>query len=155
MPWPQSTDCSLMQVISLLKGTPASPSSSPLTAPEGAPHWANGETHNLQEEGVQRGEEPPTSLEGSLGPDETCRNWFPQEPLVGDGSITLSWRALWEETTNQIFITRWSMKDHRQNPPVLIFFFFLRWVRDRWELALYPSTSSLQPSARVPSHTIP
>ena len=97
--------------------------------------------------------EPPTSLEGSLGPDKTCRNWFPQEPLVGDGSITMSWRALWEETTDQIFITRWSMKDHKQNPPVLIF--FLRWVRDRWERALYPSTSSLQPSLGFPSCTIP
>ena len=154
MPWPQSTDCSLMQVISLLKGTPASPSSSPLTAPEGAPHWANGETHNLQEEGVQRGEEP-------------------QHP----------WKALWvlmrpvgidflKSHLLEMDQLRWAEEPYERKPQIKFslpdevwrttgrihrcwFFFFLRWVRDRWELALYPSTSSLQPSARVPSHTIP
>ena len=155
MPLPQSTDCSLTQVISLLKGTPASPSSSPLTAPEGAPHSANGETPQPAGGRGAKGRRASNipgrlsgswrDLEESISSRATCWRWINyaelKSPMRGNHKSNFHYQMKYEgpqaESTG------------------VDFFFFLRWVRDRWELALYPSTSSLQPSVRFPSHTIP
>lgn len=90
MPLPQSTDCSLTLAVSLFSVTPASPSTSPLKASEGAPNSADGEAPQPAGGRGTTGEtEPPACPGGSLDPDETCRNRFPHEPLAGDGSIML------------------------------------------------------------------
>ena len=110
----------------------------------------------------------------------TCR----RKGCKGEKSPQHPWKALWVLTRPvgidflkshllEMDQLRWAEEPYERKPQIKFslpdevwrttgrihrcwfFFFFLRWVRDRWELALYPSTSSLQPSARVPSHTIP